>query len=104
GLHRDRRQGARREHAPGLEPAREDTLRGEHLVVRGSVPVPHRARRRAHRARRAPPRALAPEVSVNFAAPAFLFGALLSLLVALLLLLGALRGRRSIARFGDVDR
>ncbi|HVY48456.1 MAG TPA: VWA domain-containing protein [Minicystis sp.] len=41
---------------------------------------------------------------MNFAAPAFLFGALVSLLVAGLLALGALRAARAKKRFGDPER
>ncbi|HEY4121804.1 MAG TPA: vWA domain-containing protein [Byssovorax sp.] len=41
---------------------------------------------------------------MTFGAPAFLFGALLAALVALLLLFGAVRGRRAVARFGDPSR
>src|SRR5262249_28702222 len=103
-LHGDRRQGARREHAPDPEPAREDQVRGEHRLVRGPLPAAARARRRADRARRAAPGVAAAEVPVKFAEPLFLFGALVALVVAALLVAGAFGLRRAVARFGDPAR
>src|SRR6185369_443696 len=84
---------------PGAHP-----LRVLHRPVRGPLRLPPRPRRGPGRARRAPPRLAAPEVPVNFAAPWFLAGTALAILVGVLLVLGSMAGARAVARFGDPAR
>src|SRR6202012_4957851 len=93
------RQHARRARSPGAHP-----LRVDRRPVRGPLRPAPRPRRRAGRARRAPPRLPPPEVPVNFAAPWFLLGTALALLVGGLLVLGSVANQRAVARFGDPER
>src|SRR6185295_11694881 len=73
-------------------------------VVRGSVPALLVAGRRPGGARCVAPRVGHAEVSVKFAHPIWLFGALFALVIAALFVWGGVGLRRASRKFGDVER